>query len=108
MPVLRERARKTELLRRVPDETISDLRAAGLFKVLQPACYGGYEADMETYFDVVLTLSAADGSVGWVYTASPKFVEMWQKHSVRGFETSRKRFDQPQRGRVNPRLHPTG
>jgi 3-hydroxy-9,10-secoandrosta-1,3,5(10)-triene-9,17-dione monooxygenase len=68
VPVLRERARKPEQLRRVPDETISDIRAAGLFKVLQPACYGGYEADMETYFDVVLTLSAADGSVGWVYT----------------------------------------
>jgi hypothetical protein len=33
--------------------------------------------------------------------ASPKFVEMWQKHSVRGFETSRKRFDHPERGRLN-------
>jgi len=50
LPVLRERARETELLRRVPDETIRELQAAGLFKVLQPACYGGFEADMATFF----------------------------------------------------------
>ena len=74
-PVLRERARETELLRRVPDETIADLQAAGLFKVLQAACYGGDEADLATYFDVVLTLSAADGSVGWVY--SVLLVQSW-------------------------------
>jgi 3-hydroxy-9,10-secoandrosta-1,3,5(10)-triene-9,17-dione monooxygenase len=55
-------------LRRVPDESIEDLQAAGLFKVLQAACYGGDEADLATFFDVVLTLSAADGSVGWVYS----------------------------------------
>ena len=64
LPALRERARETELLRRVPEDTISDLQAAGLFKVLQPASYGGYEADLATFFDVVMTLSAADGSVG--------------------------------------------
>jgi 3-hydroxy-9,10-secoandrosta-1,3,5(10)-triene-9,17-dione monooxygenase len=74
-PVLRDRARDTELLRRVPDETIRDLQAAGLFKVLQPACYGGYEADLATYFDLVSTLSAADGSVGWVY--SVLMVQTW-------------------------------
>jgi 3-hydroxy-9,10-secoandrosta-1,3,5(10)-triene-9,17-dione monooxygenase len=75
VPLLRDRARKTEQLRRVPDETMSDLRDAGLFKVLQPACYGGYEADLATYFDVVLGLSAADGSVGWVY--SVLLVQAW-------------------------------
>jgi 3-hydroxy-9,10-secoandrosta-1,3,5(10)-triene-9,17-dione monooxygenase len=74
-PALRARSRDTEILRRVPDETISDLQAAGLFKVLQAACYGGDEADLATYFDVVLTLSAADGSVGWVY--SVLLVQTW-------------------------------
>jgi 3-hydroxy-9,10-secoandrosta-1,3,5(10)-triene-9,17-dione monooxygenase len=75
VPVLRERARKTEQQRRVPDETIGDLQDAGLFKVLQPGCYGGYEADLATYFEVVLALSAADGSVGWVY--SVLLVQTW-------------------------------
>jgi alkylation response protein AidB-like acyl-CoA dehydrogenase len=41
-PTLRERARATELLRRIPDETIAELRAARLFRLLQPARYGGY------------------------------------------------------------------
>ena len=74
-PVLRERARDTELLRRIPDETIRDLQASGLFKTLQPACYGGFEVDLATHFDVVLELSAADGSVGWVY--SVLLVQTW-------------------------------
>jgi len=74
-PVLRERSRETEILRRIPDETIDDLQAAGLFKVLQPACYGGEEADLATSYEVTLTLSAADGSVGWVY--SVLLVQTW-------------------------------
>jgi 3-hydroxy-9,10-secoandrosta-1,3,5(10)-triene-9,17-dione monooxygenase len=68
LPALRDRARETELLRRVPDETIRDIQAAGLFKLLQPACYGGYEVDIATFFDVVVTLSAGDASVGWVFS----------------------------------------
>jgi len=74
-PVLRERSRETEILRRIPDETIDDLQAASLFKVLQPACYGGEEADLATSYEVTLTLSAADGSVGWVY--SVLLVQTW-------------------------------
>ncbi|MGJ3627934.1 hypothetical protein AB5I41_14805 [Sphingomonas sp. MMS24-JH45] len=27
----------------MPDETMAELKAAGLFKVVQPARYGGYE-----------------------------------------------------------------
>ena len=85
-PVLRERSRDTELLRRIPDDTIGDLQAAGLFKLLQAACYGGDEADLATYFDVVLTLSAADGSVGWVY--SVLLVQSWLV-SLMGPETGK-------------------
>jgi alkylation response protein AidB-like acyl-CoA dehydrogenase len=67
-PALRDRARRTEELRRIPDETVADLQAAGLFRVLQPARYGGVEADPATFADVVAALSAADASVGWVYS----------------------------------------
>jgi len=66
-PGLRERARETENLRRIPDETIAELHAAGLFRVLQPARYGGVEANPATFADVVMALSSADASVGWVY-----------------------------------------
>ena len=67
-PALRERARRTEQLRRIPDETIADLQGSGLIRLLQPACYGGAEAPVQTYFDVVMALSAADASAGWVYS----------------------------------------
>jgi 3-hydroxy-9,10-secoandrosta-1,3,5(10)-triene-9,17-dione monooxygenase len=39
-PILRERAFAAEQARRIPDETIADLKAAGLFRILQPALYG--------------------------------------------------------------------
>ena len=48
-PVLRERQRDTERARRVSDETVSDLKAAELYKVLQPARYGGFEHDLWTF-----------------------------------------------------------
>ena len=34
VPVLRERATRTEELRRIPDDTLNDLHAAGLFRML--------------------------------------------------------------------------
>ena len=68
VPTLRERARATESLRRVPDETVAQLKEAGLFRILQPAKYGGLEADLTTYYETVFALSAADTSVGWVHS----------------------------------------
>ena len=41
IPVLRERAPRAEELRRLPDETIADLHASGLFRMLQPVRVGG-------------------------------------------------------------------
>jgi 3-hydroxy-9,10-secoandrosta-1,3,5(10)-triene-9,17-dione monooxygenase len=67
-PGLRERARATEEERRVPAATIAELREAGLFRLLQPSSCGGAEADPLDYIDAVLALSAADASVGWVYS----------------------------------------
>ena len=43
VPVLRERAPRAEELRRLPDETISDLHESGLFRILQPRRVGGSE-----------------------------------------------------------------
>ena len=35
-PALRERAAETDGLRRLPDQNVADMKAAGLFRVLQP------------------------------------------------------------------------
>jgi 3-hydroxy-9,10-secoandrosta-1,3,5(10)-triene-9,17-dione monooxygenase len=67
IPVLAERAAGAEAQRRLPDETIADMQAAGFFRVLQPRRWGGYEMDMATYFEVQLALAEGDMSTAWVY-----------------------------------------
>jgi len=65
VPVLRERAARTEELRRVPDETIADFVEAGFYRILQPAAYGGYEMSPLTLFRVVIELAKACPSSAW-------------------------------------------
>lgn len=67
IPVLRERAPQGDRERRLPKQTIADMQAAGLFKVLQPKRWGGYELDILTYFDTQIALGEGDMSVAWVY-----------------------------------------
>jgi 3-hydroxy-9,10-secoandrosta-1,3,5(10)-triene-9,17-dione monooxygenase len=67
VPRLRQRARTSEELRRLPDETVQDFRDAGLFRVLQPARYGGYQLDYgRIQVELCSVLSQACGSSGWV------------------------------------------
>jgi 3-hydroxy-9,10-secoandrosta-1,3,5(10)-triene-9,17-dione monooxygenase len=67
VPTLAARAALSERERRLPKETIADMQAAGLFRVLQPRRWGGYEMDIHTYFDVQMALAEGDMSVAWVY-----------------------------------------
>lgn len=69
VPRLRERAAGAEELRRVPEETIDDFRRAGLFRVFQPARYGGYEMDYgPTQIDLAGVLGRGCVSSAWVQT----------------------------------------
>ena len=65
-PLLRDTARDAELARQPLDKTIAALRESGLFALMVPRAMGGHEADLDLYFDVVLTLSRADASMGWL------------------------------------------
>ena len=67
IPALRQRAPQGDRERRLPKDTIAEMQAAGLFKVLQPRRWGGYELDILTYFDVQMALGEGDMSVAWVY-----------------------------------------
>src|SRR5262245_1800260 len=67
IPTLAARAGKAEQDRRVPDETIADMQAAGLFRVFQPERWGGYEIDPAIYFEIQLALAEGCSSTGWVY-----------------------------------------
>lgn len=66
VPMLRARAQATETLRRLPDETIADLHAAGLFRLFQPARYGGCEAPLSAYVEIGAPLGQGCGSTSWV------------------------------------------
>ncbi|KKK39137.1 acyl-CoA dehydrogenase [Mesobacillus campisalis] len=66
-PRLRERAKETDELRRIPEATIKELKETGLFHILRPKRFGGYEADMKTYTKCVAEVSRGCGSTGWVY-----------------------------------------
>jgi 3-hydroxy-9,10-secoandrosta-1,3,5(10)-triene-9,17-dione monooxygenase len=67
VPKLRERAQHAEQLRRVPDETMQDFLDAGLFRVLQPEHWGGYELPYgRTQTELCNVLGQACGSSAWV------------------------------------------
>ncbi len=65
-PLLRAKARDAELARKPLDEVIDAIKESGLFSLLVPKCYGGHEADLDTFFEVALELSRADASMGWL------------------------------------------
>lgn len=75
-PTLRERQRQTERDRRVPDETVADLKAAELYKVQQPARYGGFEFDLWTFVRCAAEIGAGCGSTAWVYSTAAQ--HQWQ------------------------------
>src|SRR5580704_5199106 len=65
IPQLRERASRTEELRRLPPETERDLHKAGLFRILQPKRVGGSEFDYVALVDCADAIGQADASAAW-------------------------------------------
>ncbi len=65
-PLLRDKAREAEVARRPLDDVIEAVRQSGLFSMMVPKRYGGYELDVDTFFEVVLILSEADAAMGWI------------------------------------------
>src|SRR6266404_6335860 len=67
IPALAQRSLEGRRQRRIPDETIADMQAAGFFRVLQPKRWGGYEMELGTFYDIEIALGEADMSTGWTY-----------------------------------------
>ena len=67
IPQLRERAQSTEDARRVSAETIQMLRDADLFRILQPARFGGFECDFVLMMDLIIEIGRGCASSAWVY-----------------------------------------
>ncbi|MES0874632.1 acyl-CoA dehydrogenase family protein [Sinimarinibacterium thermocellulolyticum] len=67
IPKLRERAERANAERVLPRETIADMQEAGLFDVLKPKQYGGYEMDPQVFYDIQMILAEGCMSTAWVY-----------------------------------------
>jgi 3-hydroxy-9,10-secoandrosta-1,3,5(10)-triene-9,17-dione monooxygenase len=67
VPGLRERVGECEEQRRIPEASIRELKQAGLFRVLQPRKFGGYELDFSTYVKISIELGRGCASTAWVY-----------------------------------------
>jgi len=76
LPVLKDRAQETEDRRQLSAETVKSLAATGFFRLLQPARFGGLEADPITFLSCVRDIASACGSSGWV--SSVIGVHNWQ------------------------------
>ncbi len=67
VPVLAERASRAAQQRKVPDETVAEMKEAGFFRVLQPKRYGGYEMDPQVFYEICMTLAEGCMSTAWIY-----------------------------------------
>jgi len=56
-PIWRERAQECEDLRRLPQETVEELRASGLVDVCKTREFGGYELGVDVFCEIVMELA---------------------------------------------------
>lgn len=66
-PRIAERAAEADRTRDIPVETIDELRQAELFRLYQPAAWGGFEMDPRLFFDVQNIIAENCASTAWVY-----------------------------------------
>ena len=64
----REHALETEQNRQVSAALIGKMREAELFRIMQPARFGGFEYGYDVFVDLVAAVATGDGSTGWVYS----------------------------------------
>lgn len=67
-PLLSKNAAIGEQDRRVADESVEALTAAGLFRLTVPKRYGGYETSIRTLLEVSAAVAEADGGTAWIVT----------------------------------------
>jgi 3-hydroxy-9,10-secoandrosta-1,3,5(10)-triene-9,17-dione monooxygenase len=73
---IRARVAQAEESRRIPTDTVDQLKDCGVFRALQPARHGGLEVEPMAYYEAVRDIAAACGSTGWV--TSILGVHAWQ------------------------------
>jgi resorcinol 4-hydroxylase (FADH2) len=73
--LVRAEAEQTEANRQVSVEAVERMRRTGLFRIMQPAVYGGYEYGFDALVRAVAPVASGCGSAGWV--CSLGIVHQW-------------------------------
>jgi resorcinol 4-hydroxylase (FADH2) len=67
IPALREREIEAEAARSLHAETISEIRDAGLFRVLQPLRYGGFGGTLPNMIDIGYEIGRGSSAAAWIF-----------------------------------------
>jgi indole-3-acetate monooxygenase len=65
-PEITRRADEAEALGTLPIDLVERLRAAGIFRAVQPRSLGGLEVAPVGFIEMIEELARADGSTGWI------------------------------------------
>ncbi len=65
-PEITQRADEAEAHGTMPIDLVERLRAAGVFRALQPRSLGGFEVAPVEFIEMIEELARADGSAGWI------------------------------------------
>ncbi|HZI15934.1 MAG TPA: acyl-CoA dehydrogenase family protein, partial [Myxococcus sp.] len=78
-PRLSARSDEIESARRLPPDLVTELARAGFFRMMVPKEYGGLELHPAVSFQVLESLSRADGSTGWcvMIGAATALISAW-------------------------------
>lgn len=76
VPGLRDRQLETERNGQILPEAISAFQAEGLYRVLQPRRYGGYEYGLDVFARTAMEIASGCGSTGWVFSTGAQ--HQWQ------------------------------
>jgi alkylation response protein AidB-like acyl-CoA dehydrogenase len=86
-PALRTRSEEIEQARRLPLDLVAELVAAGCFRMLVPAEYGGDELLLTQAMGVIEEVASADGAAGWSTMIGSGSPILFGRLPVRAFET---------------------
>ena len=73
-PALNDRAAETEVLRRIPDETVQEILASGLYRIGVPQRFGGIDVDYGVMLEAGALLGSGCASTAWCYC-------LWAAHA---------------------------
>src|SRR5262245_20565176 len=70
IPTLARRSPDGRRQRQLPAQTIAEMHQAGFFRLLQLRRWGGYEMELNVFYEIELALAEGDMSTAWIYGVS--------------------------------------